>query len=249
MASRAHHGEPDGPSVPGAGGLAMLMGDRAALPLTLDRFAGAFTALSGLLVTAPDGARLDRVRDEELLGDWPLQEDPESRRGLGLMRESVLANESEGEIRRDYNRLFFGPAPMVAPPYESVYRSEERLVFELQTMQVRASYARFGLAAPRLNKEPDDHIGLELGFLGVLCVQAMDAIDSGDDVELTRLVAGVQTFLELHLLVWGPHCLTLVANGSQTFFYRSVAALGLGALQDAQTAFQARPGHDHRIQP
>jgi len=250
MVTTTHDGEAQRPGVPDDGALAVLM-DRDRLAVILDRFAGAFTALSGLLVAAPDADRLDRVRDEELLGDWPLQEDPDSRRGVRLMRESALAGEEEDEVRRDYNRLFFGPGPMVAPPYESVYRSEERLLFELQTMQVRASYARFGLAAPRLNREPDDHIGLEMGFLGVLCIRAMDAIDSGDDSELARLIAGVQSFLELHLLVWGPHCLTLVANGSQTFFYRSVAALGLGALQGAQAAFQPRRTHvgDHAPTP
>lgn len=215
------------------------MADRGALAVILDRFAGAFTALSGLLVAAPDAARLDRVRDEGL--DWPLQDSPDGRRGVGLLRESSLAGEGEGAVRRDYNRLFFGPGPVIAPPYESVYRSQEHLVFELQTMQVRAAYARFGLAAPRLNKEPDDHIGLEMGFLGALCVWAMDAFDAGDDAELGRLLVGVQSFLELHLLVWGRRCLTLAANGSQTFFYQGVAVLGVGALQSARAVFLPRP--------
>ena len=126
---------------------------------------------------------------------------------------------------------------MIAPPYESVHRSEEHLIFDLETMQVRAEYASFGLAAPRPNQDPDDHIGLELGFLGALCVQAMDAIDSGDDAELTRLLVGVQGFLEAHLLVWGPQCLTLAADGAQTLFYRGVSAMGLSALRSASAAF------------
>lgn len=214
----------------------------AASAVTLDRFAGAFTALSGLLVAAPSLARLDRVRDEELLGDWPLLEDPDSRRGVDLLRKSALAQESEVEVRRDYNRLFFGPGPMIATPYESVHRSQDHLVFDLQTMQVRASYAQFGMAAPRLNREPDDHIGLEIGFLGLLCVQGMNAIDDNDDAALARIVAGIQSFLDSHLLVWGPHCLTLAANGSQTLFYQGIAAMSLGALQRARAVFL--PGHD-----
>ena len=209
----------------------------AASAVTLDRFAGAFTALCGLLVAAPSLARLDRVRDEELLGDWPLLEDPDSRRGVDLLRKSALAHESEGEVRRDYNRLFFGPGPMIAPPYESVHRSQDHLIFDLQTMQVRAAYAQFGMAAPRLNQEPDDHIGLEIGFLGSLCVQGMNAIDDNDDAALARIVAGIQSLLDSHLLVWGPHCLTLAANGSQTLFYQGIAAMSLGALQHARAVF------------
>lgn len=227
---------------PGDPALTLLLADRAALATTLDRFAGAFTALSALLVAAPDDTVLDRVRDEELLREWPWQEaDPESRSGVGLLRESALAGEGADVVRRDYARLFFGPGPMIAPPYESVHRSEEHLVFDLETMQVRAEYSRFGLAAPRPNQEPDDHIGLELGFLGALCVQAMDAMDSGDDAELTRLLAGVQSFLGLHLLVWGPQCLRMAADGSQTSFYRGVSAMSLSTLRCARAAFLPQP--------
>ena len=236
------HGEKGGLSMPDDDGIqATLLADRDTLAVILDRFAGAFTALSGLLLAAPNSTRLERVRDEELVGEWPLQEDPHSHRGLDLLRESVLAGENEGDVRRDYNRLFFGPGPMIAPPYESVHLSEDHLVFEMQTMQVRAAYAQFGLAAPRLNQEPDDHIGLEMGFLGALCVRAMDAIDARDDAELGRLLAGVQSFLELHLLVWGQRCLTLAANESQTFFYQGVASLGVGALHSARDVFLAQP--------
>lgn len=234
MASRTLHGGVGGP---GEGALTRLTSDHDALAVILDRFAAAFTSLSSLLVAAPDATRLDRVRDEELIGDWPLRKDLDGRRGVDLLHRSALAAEGAAEVRRDYNRLFFGPGPVIASPYESVYRSEEHLVFELQTLQVREAYAGFGLSAPMLNKEPDDHIGLEMGFLGALCVQAMDAIDAGDDAELKRLLAGVQSFLELHLLVWGPRCLDLAASGSQTLFYQGVAAMGLGALRSAKAAF------------
>ena len=205
-----------------------LLADRAALAATLDRFAGAFTALSVLLVAAPDAEALDRLRNDELLDDWPWQDDRDYGSGVSLLRQSALAGEGEGEVRRDYNRLFFGPKPMIAPPYESVHRSEGHLVFDVETMQVRAVYAQFGLAAPRLNKEPDDHIGLEMGFLGALCVRSMDAIDSGDDAELARLLGGIQDFLDAHLLMWGPHCLTLATDGSETFFYQGGRRHGHG---------------------
>lgn len=217
--------------------LAALLGDRSGLTAALDRFAGAFTALSGLLVTSSGGAVLDRVRAPELLADWPLLEDPDCLRGVELLRESGVAGEDEALARRDYNRLFYGPGPMLAPPYESVHRSDEGLVFEQETMQVRAAYAEFQLAAPRLNKEPDDHLALELGFLGELCVRAMDAVDAGADLELTRLLVGIQEFLDGHLLVWGPQCLTQAAAGAQTSFYRGVAALGIGTLRQAQITF------------
>lgn len=217
--------------------VATLLADRAALGRSLDDFAAAFTTLSSLLVAAPSAEVLDRVRDVELLREWPLPGHPDCRRGTALLAESATAREDESVVRRDYSRLFRGPERMKAPPYESVHRSRDRLVFEQETMQVRAAYAEFGLAAPRLGAEPDDHIGLELSFLATLAVRGMDALEAGDDLELARVLRGLVTFLDEHLLAWGPRCLAQAADGSRTFFYQGVAALGLGTLELARETF------------
>ncbi|PFG40663.1 Tat proofreading chaperone TorD [Georgenia soli] len=217
--------------------VATLLTDRGALARTLDDFAAAFTTLSSLLVAAPSAEVLDRVRDAQLLREWPLPGHPDCRRGTALLAESATAGEDESQVRRDYNRLFRGPERMKAPPYESVHRSREHLVFEQETMQVRAAYAEFGLAAPRLGAEPDDHLGLELSFVATLAVRGMDAMEAGDDLELARVLRGLVAFLDEHLLAWAPRCLTQAAGGSTTFFYQGVAALGLGTLALARTTF------------
>ena len=233
--------EQTGPSAAADEQLAALLADHDALGATLDRFAAAFTALAGLLGAAPDPELVDAVRAADQLAQWPVTDDGESLHGRSLLEESAQAHEDATAVRRDYNLLFFGPDRMIAPPYESVHRSEEHLVFERETMLVRAAYAEFGLAAPRLNREPDDHIGLELGFVATLCVRGMDALDDGDDAELTRLVRGIRSFLADHLLVWAPACLTQAAEGATTHFYQGVAALGLGALAAAEDAFLRVP--------
>lgn len=224
-----------------AGPVDTLLADRAQLGETLDRFAAAFTALSGLLVAVPDAELVTRMRDAELLADWPLPDEGQTHEGLDLLRASAQADESVEVVRRDYNRLFFGPEPMIAPPYESVHLSQERLVFERETLQVRAAYAEFGLAAPRLNREPDDHIALELSFLSTLCVRAMDLLDANDDASAAHHLAGVRTFLAEHLLVWGPTCFDQAADGATTSFYQGVARLGRGTLAAARTAFLLVP--------
>jgi TorA maturation chaperone TorD len=231
----------DSSAAPAHEHLAVLMADRATLGVTLDRFAAAFTALAALLGAAPDAELVDRVRAGDQLAQWPVTDDGESLHGRALLEESAQAHEDATVVRRDYNRLFFGPDRMIAPPYESVHRSEEHLVFERETMLVRAAYAEFGLAVPRLNKEPDDHIGLELSFLATLCVRGMDALDDADDVELARLLRGIRSFLADHLLAWAPKCLTQAAEGATTHFYQGVAALGLGALAAAEDAFLRVP--------
>ena len=227
---------PPGPSVDPTP-VATLLADRGALAQSLDRFAAAFTTLSSLLLAAPSADVLARVRDAELLQDWPLPGHADCRRGIALLAESAGAGEDAARIRSDYNRLFRGPERMKAPPYESVHRSQDRLLFEAETMQVRAAYAEFGLVAPRLNSEPDDHIGLELSFVATLAVRGMDAMEDGADAELAGLLRGLVTFLDEHLLAWAPRCLTQAANGSTTFFYQGVSALGLGTLDLARAAF------------
>jgi TorA maturation chaperone TorD len=231
----------DASAAPADEHLAVLLADRATLGVTLDRFAAAFTALAALLGEAPDAELVDRVHAGDELAQWPVTDDGESLHGRALLEESAQAHEDATVVRRDYNRLFFGPDRMIAPPYESVHRSEEHLVFERETMLVRAAYAEFGLAAPRLNKEPDDHLGLELSFLATLCVRGMDALDDADDAELARLLRGIRSFLADHLLVWAPTCLTQAAEGATTHFYQGVAALGLGALAAAEDAFLRVP--------
>lgn len=65
---------------------------------------------------------------------------------------------------------------MPAPPYESCYRSPERVLPQASALEVREQYRNAGLAVKRLNREPDDHIGLELEFMYYLNHQASAAL-------------------------------------------------------------------------
>lgn len=215
-----------------------LLADRTELARHLDRMAAAFTTLSRVLLAPPAPEVLDQLRDGDLLSQWPARPSPESRDGIAQLLQSGQAGEDALDVRRDYTQLFVGPERMTAPPYESVHRSKDKLVFEQETFVVRAAYAEFDLAAPRLNQEPDDHIGLEMGFVAELCVRGLDALDSEDDPALLRVLTRIGAFLDDHLLVWGPQCLTLVVQEATTSFYRGVGSLGLGILDDADRTFR-----------
>lgn len=212
--------------------------ETAELAHDLDRMAAAFTALSRVLLAPPEQDVLDQLRDAELLAQWPGRPCAESRSGVAALVESGRAGEDARDVRRDFVQLFVGPGPMAAPPYGSVHSSQDRLIFEEDTFAVRAAYAEFGLAAPRLNQEPDDHIGLEMAFVAELCVRGLDALDSADDAALTRVLAAIARFLDEHLLAWGPQCLTLITTEATTSFYRGMGELGLGLLSDAGRTFQ-----------
>ena len=89
------------------------------------------------------------------------------------------------------------------------------------------------MQAPNLNREPDDHLGLEFHFLGLVCNLALDALDKGDAIELDRALETQKRFLGDHLLAWGPDVLACVEQEAETTFYKGVGALGLGILHNA----------------
>lgn len=212
---------------------AVAAGRRAEIGRRLDEFAGGYTFTSRLLLEPPDLTLLDRIGHPGLLDEWPMT-DEKSRQGVRLL----LSGATEGAVplARDHQRLFVGPGPLI-PPYESVHLSREHLMFEEQTLQVREAYRAFGLVAPALNREPDDHLGLELHFLAEVCLRSLDALDTGDDDQLDATLAAHQSFLTDHVLRWAPAFLDLVTEHARTDFFRGAALLTAGLLDEARTTF------------
>ena len=138
----------------------------------LDQMAAASTFLSHALLRRDAAASMINEMDTaSLAGSWPLEGDAH-RTGAVLLETAVREAASAEDLTEDFDALFIGPGRMHACPYESVYRSLEGLTFEAETMQVRRFYADHGLQAPAFNREPDDHIGLEVAFVGQLCLAA-----------------------------------------------------------------------------
>ena len=141
----------------------------------------------------------------------------------------------------DFNRLFVGPGEMLATPWESVYRSKTKLTFQEPTLQVRELYERFGLRAPAIHREPDDHLGLELAFVATLSDLAAQSAAGNDTAQLARCFAAQRDFLQDHLLAWAPACLAHVEKHSETGYYRGAALLALGSLAESERLCGATP--------
>lgn len=201
----------------------------------LDSYAGACAFLSRLFLEPVDESLITVLRDGPVLGDWPLAADEETVRGLDFLR--VGAATPRGELVVDHRDLFEGPDHVLACPYESVYLSDEHLTFEQETRNVRAFYQRFGVQAPSLGTEPDDHIGLELSFIAHLCVLGLDAIEASDADAETALIASVGDFLGQHLLRWVDDCLDRVVQNATTDFYRGLGHLTRGTVRQLQATF------------
>lgn len=204
------------------------------IPEQLEDLAAAFAALGALHRAAPSSSELAAFR--ALQGDWPLADTSDARDGLAALRRSAEADETAEQIRADHARLYGDAARALVAPYESVHRSIERLVFDEATLQVRAAYAQLGLAAPRLNREPDDHIGLEFDFLAQAFLLAADRLAQDHPGDAQPVLDAAASFLRDHLEQWAPAMLTQVVAKAGTQFMAGVALLSRGALASAVSA-------------
>lgn len=198
----------------------------------LDAAAAAWTVLSAAFGREPEVEFVAAMRQPDDLAHWPLS-DERSRAGVAALLRSAEQGETHAAVVADHRRLLRGPERLPVSPYESVHRSVDRLVFESETMQVRAFYRRFGLQSERLNKDPDDHVALECAFLAHLAVRALDVIDA--DADPTHFVDGYRRFIAEHAGEWLPDYFDQVGQHADTDFYRGLAALGAGAVGTASS--------------
>ena len=172
----------------------------------------------------------------QMLEQWPLAGTEPARAGMDLMRAARAAGESAAQIREDHAALYGTLAVAAVAPYESVHRGVERLVFDDHTLQVRAAYTAFGLRAPHVNREPDDHIGLEFDFV------AQTLLRAAQDGDERALRAGAD-FWRDHLACWAPDMLDRVRAAARTRFMAGVAELSQAALASyTQALARTLPG-------
>lgn len=148
---------------------------------------------------------------------------------------SLAASSADRESMWDYNRLFVGPQRLLAPPIESCYRNEHKLVMQAETMAVRHAYASAGIELQTKNQEPDDHLCYELAFLSCL-TETMAQEQPVEDSLLTALQTAYEDFLQEHLLAWIFDHLQDVSVCSESEFCRSVAAAAAAFFQSEKEA-------------
>ena len=121
-------------------------------------------------------------------------------------------------VEQDYLRLFVGLGMPLAPPWESAWANDARLLFQRETLDVRYWYRSAGLQLARLHRDPDDHIGLELEFIGLL-------LERGD-------AQTAAAFTREHPLAWVDRWVDAVKANARCGFYAAVAAAALALFQE-----------------
>lgn len=201
----------------------------------LDELAAAFLTLGRLHLQAPSEETLDQLK--EMYAEWPLEAVGETEAGLVAWQESFEIGESAETIKDDLNWLYGVAAKAKVPPYESVHRGEDHLIFDADTLDVRAEYKNLGLQAPRLNQEPDDHIGLEFDFVSHCLQRALTARENDAPNDADRYLLIAWQFYTQHLLQWAPEMLASAKEEAETRFLTGLEALSLGALDTFEKVF------------
>lgn len=195
-----------------------------------DELAGAeacFAAASRLLYCEPNVAEVAAQAATRQFAAAPFAaSEPRAAQGLALMdawcREAAASAglaagkapdaaalgaspafcERVDALKREWLRLFAGAGAPEASCLESFYVEPNSHMFGSNTLAVREAYRRHGLQIERLHAEPDDHLGLMVGFIGYLIGEELTAREEGG-AETARCLESEQgEFLTGHVLPW-----------------------------------------------
>lgn len=126
---------------------------------------------------------------------------------LGLLAElkqaiSTNADNTLDKLKSEYTYLMIGPNKLPAPPWESVYLTEERTIFQESTLKVRRAYLEYQFLPANYPHEADDHLALELSFMAHLAKLTQEHFEEEAIAEVKKLLTDQKAFLEEHLLLW-----------------------------------------------
>lgn len=186
-----------------------------------------YALLQRLYQTPPDANLLDWLIADRPFADFPVVLDEAGAEALRQVEQSVQ-DATLTALQDDFYQLYQEPGHTAVSPWESVYRSEERLLFDVHTLQVRETYARHGMEFIHKNRAPEDSIATELEFMKILAGRLIQAVDSGDETAEHLLLEEQLDFLKQHLLVWTPQFIVQSQKHAVTPFYSGLAGV-LGA--------------------
>lgn len=184
-----------------------------------------YDVLKKVFYVEPSKSLLQALRDNEIFDSFPFREEGNLiDTGINIITQffadkSGNPDEMTSEVRWDFTQLFVGPYALPAPAWESVYRSNEHLLYQDTAFEVRREYLRYNFIPKNYPHEADDHIGFELDFMLQLAGIEGAMKDS-------------RRFLEEHLTKWIPDFSRDVQKHALTEFYRGAAIILKGFISE-----------------
>lgn len=165
-----------------------------------------FCLLHRILGAEPEKELLDTVSSDSSLQTVLLFDSDDSKAAVELhqiLRDCRFAEPERVERMRDeYTRLFIGPERLSAAPWESVYTTRERALFQESTLGVRGWYRKYQYLPEKYPRVADDHISLMTHFLSMTSGRAAACLKRDDLNRCRDILADQKQFEKEHLLNW-----------------------------------------------
>lgn len=220
--------------------------------------ASSYAFLAWLFLEAPDFDFVTKLLADDLHESpgSPTSSSPAGSRmaeGLQMMRSSLQANSPCTvedicfTLAVERTRLLRGVANGYGPPppYESLYRSSEDRRANTFLVQVAEFFCFAQIDIPAVHADRLDYLGLELDLMRLLCEEELRLLDEGDTEEAEGFARLQHQFLLEHLMTWVPQYCASLSSHSTTGFYRGVAQLLQGFLEE-QAGFEVE--HEYKSQ-
>lgn len=142
--------------------------------------------------------------------------------------KQAISTDADGtldKLKSEYTYLMLGPNKLPAPPWESVYLTKERTLFQESTLKVRREYLKYQFLPANYPHEADDHLALELCFMVHLSKLAQDNFEEENIEEVKTLLSDQKAFLEEHLLLWIGDFAEQIQLSKTHYLYPQMATL------------------------
>jgi len=126
----------------------------------------------------------------------------------------------------EYARLFIGPGPQ-APPYGSVYRSDDDqpgLLWGSTTAEVKRFMEHYGLKIDKPGSIPD-HIGVLFEFMTMVIEGKIKADEEGNSESIQAAELVQRRFFTEYIHPWVDRFLTRVQQADPAPFYQAIVEL------------------------
>lgn len=165
-----------------------------------------FSLLHKMLGAEPTKALMDAVSSEESLQAVALFASEENDAAAKLADVLAACRDMDDEklalVKDEYTRLFIGPEKLIAAPWESVYTTKERALFQESTLAVRGWYQNYGYELAQAPHYPDDHISPMLQFLALTTERAAACVRDDVLCGYRNMLEGQKLFEQNHILNW-----------------------------------------------
>lgn len=135
------------------------------------------------------------------------------------------------DLAVDFTAAFAGTSSWegrYATPYESVFTSEEGLLFQESYHEVYHLFRQQGVKRSAGYDYPDDHLSFLCEFMAILAKRAKQALEAGDTAEARAQLELSQAVLRDHILSWFDDFEELALRILKTRFYRGVLKMSKG---------------------